>query len=71
MLVLLWSVIVGLTVKHGDVLECHHGCTYEMLLLALLLSMARGYYSLGMLSTVAGKGRVTTMGSKVKSDGHS
>jgi hypothetical protein len=42
-----------------------------MLLLALLLSMARGYYSLGMLSTVAGKGRVTTMGSKVKSDGHS
>ncbi len=40
-----------------------------MLLLALLLSMARGYYFLGMLSKVAGKGRVARVGSKVKSDG--
>jgi hypothetical protein len=41
-----------------------------MLLLALLLSMARSYYSLGMLSKVAGKGKVARVGSKVKSDGH-
>jgi hypothetical protein len=41
-----------------------------MLLSALLLSMARGYYSLGMLSKVAGKGRVAIVGSKVKIDGH-
>jgi hypothetical protein len=66
LLVLLWSAIV----EHGDVLECHHRCSYEILLLALLLSMARGYYSLGMLSKVPSKGRVATVGSKVKIDGH-
>ncbi len=70
LLVLLWSAIVGTIVEHDDVLECRHWCSYEMLLLALLLSMARGYYSLGMLSKVACKGRVATVGSKVKIDGH-
>jgi hypothetical protein len=69
-MVLLWSAIVGTIVEHGDVLECCHWCSYKMLSLALLLSMARGYYSFGMLSKVAGKGRVATMGSKVKSGGY-
>jgi hypothetical protein len=63
------GAIVGTIVEHGDVLECCHWCSYEMLL-ALLLSMARSYYSLGMLSKVAGKGKVARVGSKVKSDGH-
>jgi hypothetical protein len=70
LLVLLWGAIVGTIVEHGDVLECHHQCSYEMLLLTLLLSMARSSYSSGMLSKVAGQGKVATVGSKVKSEGH-